>query len=240
LQEQLRLLVELQKVDAALWEMKKKMEDVPRRLSELEAGLNAMKVDLERDRAELEEMKRDRRTKEGLLQMEVERVHRSEGRLKEIKTQKEYHALQKEIEQGKKLNAEREEDILRLISEIEERERSVAGKEEAFGVREEEYTRDKRDLEGEFSGLDKEFGSRKREWEELSKGIKPNILKVYQRVLEKRPDAAIVAARSGACTGCHMNLPPQLYNQIQKGNEMFQCPSCHRILYWEGSGVEKG
>lgn len=235
MQEQMRVLVELQKVDAVLGEMKRKREEAPKQLSKLQGEAEALKADLEQYRNELEELKKDRRTKEGLLQMEIERIHKSEGRLKDIKTQKEYQALVKEVEQGKKLNASREEDILKLISDIEEREKVASEKAEAIRVKEEEYAKEKDLLEGELSKIDAEFDGKKREWEVIAKTVKPNILKMYQKVSERRNATTVVPVRNGACTGCHMGLPPQLYNQVQKGAEMHQCPSCHRILYWEGN-----
>lgn len=235
MQEQIRLLVELQKVDAVIGEMKRKREETPKRLAELEAGLDAMKADLEQYVVELEELKKDRRTKEGFLQMEIDRVHKSEDKLKDIKTQKEYQALLKEVEQGKKLNASREEDILKLTADIEEREKVASEKAELLKTREEEYKKEKETLEGDLVKVDAEFDGKKGEWEDIAKKVKPNILKMYQRVSERRNATSVVSVNKGACTGCHMNLPPQLYNQVQKGNEMLQCPACHRILYWEGN-----
>ena len=83
------------------------MEDTPKRLSELQTGLDAMKADLEQCETQLEELKKDKKTKEGLLQMEIDRIQKTEGHLKDIKTQKEYQALLKEVDQGEKLNASR-------------------------------------------------------------------------------------------------------------------------------------
>lgn len=235
MQEQIRLLVELQKVDAVLGEMKRKRENTPKRLSELQSGLDAMKADREQYDAELEEMKKDRRTKEGMLQLEIDRIHRSEGHLKDIKTQKEYQALLKEVDQGKKLNVSREEDILKLTADIEEREKIASEKAAALKAKEVEYAKEKEMLEGDLSKIDAEFDGKRKGWEEIAKNVKPNVLKMYQKVSERRNATSVVPVRNGACTGCHMNLPPQLYNQVQKGHEMLMCPSCHRILYWEGN-----
>lgn len=236
MEEQLRLLVELQKIDTVIWDMQSKREETPKRLSELQSGLNVMKTELEQYTAELEELKKERRTKEGFLQAEIERIHKSEGKLKDIKTQKEYQALLKEVEQGKKLNADREEDILKLIADIEEREKIVTEKGETIRIKAEEYHREKEHSESELATIDREFDGKKKEWEGIARNIKPNILKMYQKVSERRNSTSVVRAKNGACTGCHMNLPPQLYNQVQKGQEMIQCPACHRILYWERSG----
>lgn len=235
MQEQIRLLVELQKVDAIIGEMKIKRKEGPKKVAELESDLNAVKAELEQYKSELEELKKERRAKEGFLQMEVERVHRSEERLKDIKTQKEYQALVKEVEQGKKLNASREEDILKLIADIEEREKAASEKADSLKTREDEYKKEKETLDGELAKIDAEFDGKRKEWEGIAKKVKPNILKMYQRVSERRNATSVVPVNKGACTGCHMNLPPQLYNQVQKGHEMLQCPACHRILYWQGN-----
>ena len=235
MQEQIRLLIELQKVDAVLGEMKRKREETPKRLSELQAGLGAMRSDLERYNAELDELKKDRKTKEGMLQMEIDRIHKSEGHLKDIKTQKEYQALLKEVDQGKKLNLSREEDILKLTGDIEERDKVASEMTAALKAKEGEFAKEKELLEGDLSKIDAEFDGKKKDWDEIAKNIKPNVLKMYQKVSERRNATSVVPVRNGACTGCHMNLPPQLYNQVQKGHEMLLCPSCHRIFYWEGN-----
>jgi len=43
---------------------------------------------------------------------------------------------------------------------------------------------------------------------------------------------AVVAVRNGTCEGCRMRVPPQLYNQIQRNEQVFLCPSCQRMLHW--------
>lgn len=235
MQEQIKLLIELQKVDAVLGDMKRKREFTPKRLSELQSGLEEMKEGLEKYNTELDELKRDKKTKEGLLQMEIDRIHKTEGHLKDIKTQKEYQALLKEVEQGKKLNVSREEDILKLTADVEEMEKISSEKTAALKAKEADFSNEKKALEEELSKIDSEFDGFRKGWEEIAKKVKPNVLKMYQRVSEKRNATSVVPVKNGACTGCHMNLPPQLYNQIQKGHEMLLCPSCHRILYWEAN-----
>ena len=49
----------------------------------------------------------------------------------------------------------------------------------------------------------------------------------------ERLGLAVVPVVNGVCKGCHMAIPPQLYNIIQRGLSMETCPSCNRIIYWE-------
>jgi len=54
----------------------------------------------------------------------------------------------------------------------------------------------------------------------------------YEMILSRRGGLAVVAVRDGTCQGCRMRVPPQLYNQIQRNDQVFLCPSCQRMLHW--------
>ena len=43
---------------------------------------------------------------------------------------------------------------------------------------------------------------------------------------------ALASVENGTCRGCNMNIPPQLFNVLQRGNSVETCPYCHRIIYW--------
>jgi predicted nucleic acid-binding Zn-ribbon protein len=55
---------------------------------------------------------------------------------------------------------------------------------------------------------------------------------------EKRNGIAIVLVKNEGCQGCYVNIPPQMYNEVQKNNEIILCPNCHRILYWENKDID--
>ena len=63
-------------------------------------------------------------------------------------------------------------------------------------------------------------------------GIKPDVLKRYGAIRMRR-GLAVTTVRNGTCQGCNMNVPPQLFNVLQRGNSIETCPYCHRIVYWE-------
>jgi predicted nucleic acid-binding Zn-ribbon protein len=59
-----------------------------------------------------------------------------------------------------------------------------------------------------------------------------SIRRRYEQVFARRGGLAVVEMRGGICVGCNMAVPPQLANEIRKGQTVNACPSCHRILYW--------
>ena len=70
------------------------------------------------------------------------------------------------------------------------------------------------------------------ERDKLAAEVKPDVLKRYGSIRMRR-GLAVVSVRNGTCQGCNMNIPPQLYNVLQRGQTIETCPSCHRIIYWE-------
>jgi predicted nucleic acid-binding Zn-ribbon protein len=81
------------------------------------------------------------------------------------------------------------------------------------------------ELEGKIATL-------RAERDALAASVKPEMLKRYSTIRMRR-GLAVVSVRNGTCQGCNMNIPPQLYNTLQRGQTIETCPSCHRIIYWE-------
>ena len=65
---------------------------------------------------------------------------------------------------------------------------------------------------------------------ETVKGLPASIVNRYEKLREARRGLAVVEARNGNCMGCNMNIPPQLYNNLFRGDELIACPHCQRIL----------
>jgi predicted nucleic acid-binding Zn-ribbon protein len=57
---------------------------------------------------------------------------------------------------------------------------------------------------------------------------------MFQRVMKARQGIAVAPAVSGHCSICHVRLRPQVFNTIIKNEEIVQCDSCQRILYYAG------
>jgi predicted nucleic acid-binding Zn-ribbon protein len=68
--------------------------------------------------------------------------------------------------------------------------------------------------------------------EDLAGRVRPDVMKRYQHIRAKR-GLAVVPVRNGTCAGCNMSIPPQLYNQLIRGEQLFACPLCHRLIYYE-------
>jgi predicted nucleic acid-binding Zn-ribbon protein len=165
------------------------------------------------------------------LSIEQDNVVKAEGRLPAIKTQKEYVAVLKEIDTAKKVNKEiqdkiknKNEEIAALAAEKAEKDAELA----AVSARTAERSAM---IQAQIDEIKSNASAREEQRKELFGQIPPTLGKRYQVLIERRNGVAVVLAQKGACTGCNMLLPPQLYNNLYTTREILSCPLCNRLLY---------
>jgi len=238
LREQMERLAVLQTLDLKIREMQREKDQIPARLAALEAEFKKEEETVLSQKVELDRLLKERRHKEKELDEETERVKKTEARVFEIKTNKEYQAILKEIDGAKKLNRQREEEILGLLERFEELQKAAREGEKELAVKRKEYELLISDLRERAAQFDQKMAAEVKERDERQKGLPPDILGKYQMLLEKRQGLAVASVSNGVCHACNMNLRPQLYIELQKQQTLILCPNCSRILFWE-NGTEK-
>ena len=124
MKEQLDLLWELQKIDLELKSIKDSQEGYPKEIKRLDEKEKIEKEKIQKEKEKIELLEKERRQKEGHLSLEQEKIKKTEGRMFEVKTNKEYQAFLTEIETLKGANSREEEEILQLLEEIDELKKS--------------------------------------------------------------------------------------------------------------------
>ena len=167
------------------------------------------------------------------MEMESERIKRSQLKLLEIKTNKEYQALLKEIEMGKEHNSQREEEIIRMLDEIDRLKVDYAGMVESARKEKREIEEEQAKIREQMAITEQHITQWQRGREKTVGELDPELVKRYTTLKERRNGIAVVLVKDEGCQGCFVNIPPQLYNEVQKNKEIIVCPNCQRILYWE-------
>jgi predicted nucleic acid-binding Zn-ribbon protein len=238
LREHMEKLAVLQTLDIKIRGMQREKDEIPTRLAALEGEFKKEEEKVLGQKAELDRLLKDRRHKEKELEEEVERVKKAEARIFEIKTNKEYQAVLKEIEGAKKLNRQREEEILGILERFEELQKVARQGEKELEAKRKEYQQQLSELQERAAQFEQKMAAEVKKWDERQKGIPPDLLSKYRMLLEKRQGIAVAPVSNGVCQACHMNLRPQLYIELQKQQTLILCPNCSRILFWE-NGAEK-
>jgi predicted nucleic acid-binding Zn-ribbon protein len=234
LREQLELVWELQKIDLELKSIKEGRDRYPKEMKKLEEKQKIERERIQKEKEKVESLEKTRRQKEGHLNLEQEKIKRAEGRMSEVKTNKEYQALLSEIDAIKEANSRMEEEILQVMDEIDELKKDLLKREKEVGVILEKIEVERKKLQEKIAHDEKAWNEKMERREVLSKQIESKLLKLYNTLKEKRQGVGVVSAKNETCQGCFVNVPPQMFIEVQKNNILIRCPNCNRILYWDG------
>ncbi len=239
LRDQLELLWELQKIDLDLKNIKEERERYPKEIKKLDEKKAIEKEKVQKEKEKIELLEKERRQKEGRLNLEQEKIKRAEGKMFEVKTNKEYQALLNEIEAIKEASSREEEEILRVLDEIDELKKNVSKREKEVAAILEKIEAEKKTIQEKMVQDDEIWKKQMERREVLSKQVESKLYKLYSTLKEKRQGVGVVSAKHETCQGCFVNIPPQMFIEVQKNNALIRCPNCNRVLYWEGDGKTK-
>lgn len=231
--EQLKLLVKLQNIDWRINKIVREKEKMPLKFEELHRNLEASEEDFKKVVESEKDLQKKRRQIEMDLDEISEQIRKSKSRLLEVKTNKEYRAMLKEIEERERLTSNKEDEALDILEEIEKLASEIDKKRRIMEAMKKKHKKERIKLEGKMVGLEKEQTGLSMDRDSLVKHIDPKLVKRYNFIKERRNGTAVVAVKHAICQACHMNIPPQVYNELQRGDQIMTCPNCQRIIYWE-------
>ena len=233
--KQLECLINLQRVDSILFAMKHAIEEFPERIAEAELPLKELQKTLDAAKQRAEALEKKKREKESALADTDEKIKKLKVRTSEIKTNKEYQALLKEIEAIEKERSSVEDEILLVMEEMEAALKMIKSEEARFRVDSEEIETLKKKIGAEKSEAEKELAVAGEERAKIAGTVDKDAYGEYLVLIEACAGLAIVEAKDEICQGCNMNIPPQLFVEIKKNEELLHCPQCRRILYYKNS-----
>ncbi len=185
---------------------------------------------------ELEEQLAAKNGKRQEIQAEIERfkgmVEQSKIKLAQIKNNKEYFAVLKEIESGEKEISTYEVGLLELLEGVEMLQSQVNEQQSLLTEKREAITALKAETASQVKKLSRKLSSFRKERKKVVDLLDKRLLARYDRIRRRFPNA-VVNVKRGTCMGCHVNVPPQVYIDLLKGDEILNCPNCQRIMYSE-------
>jgi len=232
--KQIVSLVNLQQIEIETRNVKTKISNVDQRLEKLDDRLHDFKQVIEKQESVINELNQKYRDYETDVRMNLDAIKKSEAKLSSVKTNKEYQAFLKEIDDIKEKNSKLEDDMIDFLDRIEAAENTL-------NTKMAEYSELQTRLNNEKETIQKETEEGKRQLEDLdaqlktvAAGIDAALLATYNKVKALQNNAiGIVAVIDAVCQGCNMNIPPQMYNELQRGDSLKKCPICDRIIYWK-------
>lgn len=230
-EEKLQHLYELQRIDTEIDKIKTLRGELPLEVQDLEDEIAGLETRLENLKNEISEADKNVATKKQEITKSEELIKKYTEQLDNVRNNREYDALTKEVE-FQKLEIELQNKRIR------EAQKTKAEKEVNLEISTKQYEEKKADLDAKKAELDdiiaethKDEESLVRKSEELSQNIEERLLSAYRKIRNNaRNGLAVVTVDRDACGGCFNKIPPQRQLDIRSRKKIIVCEYCGRIL----------
>ena len=229
--DQIRVLEELAKLDAELRAVGEKLAEERGMLGGLKSALAAVKTKIADERAGLARTEKARSESQTELRSTATQSEASREKLNRVRTERETNAVQRELEELKKLQRDREEEIDRFGKSIEVIRGTIDTALAEDARIEAELLEKESAIAANVGELETSHGSKAGGRDALVKALPMLIYRRYDAVRQKR-GSGLAKTTTGTCTACNMALPPQLFHRLRREPMLEQCPSCNRIIYF--------
>ncbi len=228
----LERVIALQRLDSTAADARRRIAAEPERQHALEARLQAARDRVAAAKERLSTNQTARREVEKELAVHQGRLSKYREQLMAVKTNVEYQAMQKEIEFAQTGVKTLEDQILERMIESDDLTAALKRAEAEAAAEEKAVAADRQALATETADLSARLAALVDERARLVASLDPGVLSVFELVARRRNGVAVAEARDGVCTICHVRLRPQIFNTVRRNEQIIQCDSCQRILYF--------
>ncbi len=232
IKEQIAVLAKLQDLDTQAQRLQSALNEVAGQLEEIDRQLQEFVQKCQAKKEGLENLRKTYRDREREVQSLQTQIAKSQEKSGSVKTNKEYQSVLKEIDDLKMKASNMEDGMLEILDQIE-------AEESEYSQQQIEQSRIVKEIEQQKESIETNADSKKKRLEDLQseretiiKNIVPEMLRRFEKVREKVGILTIAAVRDAVCKGCHVNIPPQMFNELQRCDTILQCPNCQRIIYF--------
>lgn len=233
IKEQIETLKELQRIETESVGIQSILDGISDRTTALDARVGDFENRLQSQEAALEALKKEYRGLEMDAKDLQSRMKKAKSRLITVKTNREYQALQKAADEMKRENSHLEDTMLARLDSIETAEKELAQLKEEYETFQKQMSEEKAAVEVEATQGQRKLNELNTIRTEVSKKADPRLVDRFMRVRQRISTLAVAPVTHAVCQGCNMNIPPQMFNELQRFDSLRNCPHCQRIIYWE-------
>jgi len=225
-------LIGLQHLDSEIRHFSVFLDGIPSLLEDIHKRIEAGSKEVAQARERLALNQKKRREQEGKVKDIKVQITKYKRQLNEVKTNKEYTTLLKEIEEAQHSVDSMEEEVISEMltaDDIEEEIRAATRRhqqEEENLLKEQDILKQKKvEMEAKIEKLTAEKDS-------LLPQVPSDQIALYQRISIKKSGVALSPVNGDFCSMCHMRIRPQVLNELRDTKKLILCENCGRILYW--------
>jgi len=226
-------LIELQNLESAIEESRRRIAAHPQRVADADARLAHAKAAVDEAKQRLKASQEARREQEKEAATYQSRLSKFKDQLSAVKTNREYQAMQHEIETAQKELGTVEERVLERMVEADTLTADVKKAEQALAAEQKGVDAEKKTLGEELTTVEAALKEATEKRAARITSLPSQLVALFEQVARARKGIAIATAtRDGLCSACHVRLRPQVFQEIRRNDQIIQCFSCNRILYY--------
>lgn len=228
-------MLKLQKIDTETIRLRSTLDGVAQKIEALDIKVADFSKDYTEKKQHFDNVTFTCRSHEANLQITFDQIEKSERNLRAVKTNREYQTLLREIDDNKKKISVMENEMLQMMEQMESEEKIVSEIKRQLDQLIRQVEKEKQGILNSTVEEKDMLSGIENERRKVAEKVDPALLRKYDRILEQCGGLAIVPVENGSCCGCHINIPPQEYIEVQRGESLRFCPHCHRIMYWDAA-----
>ena len=226
-------LVKLQEAETEIVRLRDVLGEVEKQKAKLVSRLQQFAAALNENTEELEKFKKECLDLEMEIKVVDDRIIKSNETLRNVTTNKEYQVLLREVDDNKKRKDALETELLEIMDEREKAQTIFDESTKEFQQLEQQVKAEQAGIEDQSEKDRKLLEDYLESQEEIGKILSPQLMDRFKRISKMNQGSAVAKVQEEVCMGCFMNIPPQLFIEVQRGNKLIFCPQCSRILYFE-------
>lgn len=239
MQAQYKILLDLKSIEEKIYRLQREAEDLPIEIQKIDTALTSCRQKMSEAKSAQDHTEKKLRVAESDLKDREEALRKSLEKMMEVKSNDAYKAAMRETTNQKSEKGVYEECVIQLMTEADENKKATTLAETSFSAQEAVLSADKVRVEQERARvlqlMETQISARVTTMGQLS----PEVADIYNRTLRKLRSVPIVVADSGRCSGCHILIRPQLFNEILGFKAIHKCQSCGRILVLPSSPLQQ-
>jgi len=216
-------------MDGSARDIEAELRQIPQQLEELRNGVQMLENLLAQEREQLAQAEALKVQQSTELKERGEGLQRARKKVAQASNAREANAAEREVDANRRSIKEREDELKRIADTIEAKTASLAEREKDFEEAKTMLQSQEESSKTRIAELEELRAGLLNGREELVAKVPKMVVKRYERLRTSIPNVVLVL-KDGNCTGCRMALPPQLYIELQRAEELHQCPHCQRII----------
>ncbi|MCB0552564.1 MAG: hypothetical protein KDD02_03350 [Phaeodactylibacter sp.] len=229
--EKLKELYDLQTIDSKIDEIEVLKGELPMEVSDLEDDIAGLSTRIQRLQVQVKDLEQEAAKHQANIQEAEALIVRYNTQLDNVKNNREYDALTKELEMQNLEIQLSEKKIKAVKKEAENKQETLDATQERLNTKQKELESKKIELEQIIAKTEKEEEKLRKLSEKARKNIEERLIRAYDKIRKSyRNGMAVVTVERNACGGCFNQIPPQLQLEIAMRKKIIACEHCGRIL----------